>query len=67
MVILSTALGYVMRLCYQLVNNYAWAIILFTLFTKVILLPLSIWVQKNSVKMVRMQPEINRIKTKYFG
>lgn len=67
MAILSTALGYIMRLCYELVHNYAIAIILLTLFTKVVLLPLSIWVQKNSVKMVRMQPEINRIKTKYFG
>ena len=28
---------------------------------------MSIWLQKNSVKIVRITPEINRIKAKYFG
>ena len=60
-------LGWIMKLCYQLVGNYGWAIILFTLVSKIILLPISIWVQKNSIKMVKMQPEINRLKAKYFG
>ena len=35
--------------------------------TKVILLPLSVWVQKNSIKTVRMSPEMNHIKAAYFG
>ncbi|MEA5010979.1 MAG: YidC/Oxa1 family membrane protein insertase [Angelakisella sp.] len=43
------------------------AIVLFTLITKVILLPISIWVQKNSIKMVRMLPELNNIKADCFG
>ncbi|MBR6532336.1 membrane protein insertase YidC [Candidatus Saccharibacteria bacterium] len=60
-------LGWIMKLCYQLVGNYGWAIILFTLVSKIILLPISIWVQKNSIKMVKMQPEINSLKAKYFG
>ena len=60
-------LGYIMNLCYELCNNYGLAIILFTLFSKVILLPISIWVQKNSIKMVKMQPDINKIKINYFG
>ncbi len=60
-------LGWIMKLCYQLVGNYGWAIILFTLVSKIVLLPISIWVQKNSIKMVKMQPEINRLKAKYFG
>lgn len=55
------------NICYRIVPNYWVAIVLFTLFTKVILLPLSIWVQKNSIKTVRMQPEINNIKAEYFG
>ena len=65
--ILIDALGYIMRLCYTLFNDYGIAIILFTLFSKIILIPLSIWVQNNSIKMVKMQPEINKIKIKYFG
>ena len=60
-------LGWIMKLCYDIVGNYGAAIILFTLVSKIILLPISIWVQKNSIKMVKMQPEINHIKTKYFG
>ena len=60
-------LGWIMKICYQLVGNYGLAIILFTIASKIILLPISIWVQKNSIKMVKMQPEINRLKAKFFG
>ena len=60
-------LGWVMKLCYDIVGNYGVAIILFTFVSKIILLPISIWVQKNSIKMVKMQPEINSLKVKYFG
>lgn len=65
--VLSVPLGELMYLCYKFISNYAVAIILFTLITKIILLPVSIWLQKNSVKIVRITPEINRIKAKYFG
>ena len=60
-------LGKIMQFCYDIFNNYGIAIILFTLFSKIVLLPISIWIQKNSIKMVKIQPEINRIKTNYFG
>ena len=60
-------LGFIMNWCYRLFKDYGFAIIVFTLITKFILLPLSVWVQKNSIKMVQMQPAINRIKVKYFG
>ena len=40
---------------------------LFTLITKVILLPLSLWCQKNSIVMVQLMPELNRIKIKHYG
>lgn len=60
-------LGIIMRFCYNLFENYGIAIILFTLFSKIVLIPMSIWVQKNSIKMVKMQPDINRIKINYFG
>ena len=60
-------LGYVMKWCWELLGNYGLAIILFTLCTKIILLPVSIWVHKNSIKMVMIQPDINFIKAKYYG
>ena len=34
-------LGYIMEWCYELTGNYGLAIILFTLLTKIILLPQS--------------------------
>ena len=60
-------LGYVMKWYWELLGNYGLAIILFTLCTKIILLPVSIWVHKNSIKMVMIQPDINFIKAKYYG
>lgn len=59
--------GQVMLWCYRIVHNYGLAIILFTLLTKIILLPVSIMVQKNSIKMVKMYPAMNHIKAKYYG
>ena len=53
--------------CYAICNNYGWAIVLFTLLSKIVLIPVSIWVQLNSIKMVKMQPEINYLNAKHFG
>lgn len=63
----SIPLGYLMYFCYNIVKDYGMAIVLFTLLTKVVLWPVSVWVQKNSVKIVRITPEMNRIKAKFFG
>lgn len=61
------ALIWLIDTCNALCHNYWIAILLFTFLTKVILLPLSVWVQKNSIKTVKMQPEINHIKASYMG
>lgn len=60
-------LGWIMNGCYSWVGNYAVAIILFTLISKIILLPVSLWTYFNSIKMVKIQPDINFIKVKYYG
>ena len=60
-------LGYLMKWCWQLVGNYGVAIILFTLATKLVLLPLSIWIHKNSIQMVKIQPELNMLKVNHYG
>lgn len=57
----------VMYVCYEIMHNYGLAIILFTLMTKIILLPISVMVQMNSIKMVKMYPEINHIKAVCYG
>jgi len=64
---IGNVFGWMMYGCFKVVKDYGWTIVVFTLLTKVIMLPISIMVQKNSIKMVKMYPEMNRIKAKYFG
>ena len=64
---LALPLGYVMEFTHAIVSDYGFAIALFTLITKVILLPISIWVHKNAIKIVKIQPAINRLKAKFYG
>ncbi len=65
--IIGIPLGYIMWLCYELVKNYGVAILLFALLTKALMFPLNIWVQKNSIKMVKLQPRINEIAASCVG
>lgn len=69
MQIIGDIFGWIMYGCYNFMNNHSYGltIILFTLLTKIILLPVSVMVQKNSIKMVKMYPQMNHIKAKYFG
>ena len=60
-------LGNIMHICYRLFNSYGIGIIIFTLLSKIILLPVSLWIQKNSIKTVNLQIKINKLKVKYFG
>lgn len=64
--LLTGILGHIMLFCYGLAKNYGGAIILFSFISKIILLPISIMVQKNSIKVVKMQPELNYIKASNF-
>lgn len=57
--------GYVMWAIYQIIPNYAVSIIIFTLFTKLILLPLSIKQQKNTAKTALLTPKLERLKKQY--
>lgn len=63
--ILGTPLGYVMKFCFDIFKNYGVSIIVFTLITKIILFPISMMVQKNSVKMIKMKPELDALKYQY--
>ena len=63
----SKFLGWLFSLVYSINGNYLAALILFTLLTKIILLPLSIIVHKNSIKLVKLTPEINNIKYSCYG
>lgn len=65
--VLSIPLNELMRWCYEFVDDYIIAIVMFTLLTKIILMPVALWMQRSSIKMVEMMPDLNRLKVKYFG
>ena len=67
MVFLGNVFAVILNWCYGLTHNYGWAIVFFTILTRIIMIPISVMVQLNSIKMVKMYPEMKRIKAKYFG
>ena len=64
---LADALSLIMQPCYDLTGNWWVAILLFTVIVKVILMPMALWCQKNAIVMVKLMPDLNRLKVKYFG
>ena len=58
-------LGFIMWLMYLITHNYAVAIILFTLITKILLFPLSVKQQKSSAAMTAFQPKLEKLKKQY--
>ena len=66
MKIFGWPLGFIMLGCYMITeNHYALAIVLFTIVTKLALLPLSIKQQKEQAKMNLFQPKLANIQKKY--
>lgn len=61
----ANTFGYVLNFIYNIVGNYGWAIILFTVLIKVILLPLSYKQQKTMKKSTKLQQEVKNIQFKY--
>ncbi len=49
----------------HIVSNWGWAIILLTLLINIVLLPLRIKTMQSSLKMQRIQPQMDAIKEKY--
>ena len=58
-------LGLIMRLIYNLVQNFGVSIILFTLFVRVCMLPLVLKQQKSMAHMQKIQPALKEIQEKY--
>lgn len=64
---IENGLSYVIDVCYRISGNYWIALFLFTLLVKLILFPLSLTVQRNSIRVVKMMPRLNRIQAEYYG
>lgn len=67
MSIFYTPFGWILSWCYEIVGNYGWSLVLFTVLTRLILLPLSISQQKGMAKQTRLQPKIKKIQQRYAG
>lgn len=66
--LLGTPFGYVLDfITTYITSNYCLALVLFTLFARILMVPTTISQQKNSVKTMRIQPKIRRINEKYKG
>lgn len=67
--LLSVPFGFLMRMCYNIIPNYGAALILFAIITKILMIPISIKQQKNSIKTLvnqkKMQPKLEKLKIKY--
>jgi YidC/Oxa1 family membrane protein insertase len=49
----------------HMISNWGWAIIIFTVFINLLLLPLRVQGMKSMLKMQRIQPQVDLIKAKY--
>ena len=63
--ILGVPLGYVMEWIYNLIPNYGWDIIIFTIVIRLLSIPLQLNQQKSMAKMSAFQPMIADIQIKY--
>jgi len=59
--------AWLMDWCHSWCPNYWADIVIFTFFTKILQFPVSLWCQVNSLKMVQLMPESNRIKMNHYG
>lgn len=65
MAIFAQIFGYLLGLIYTIVNDYGIAIILFTLITKLLLMPFTIKQMRSSKAMAVIQPKMKEIQEKY--
>ena len=57
--------GYILNWIYNVVGNYGWAIIIFSIIIKLLLVPISVKQQKTVKKTNKIQEKMKEIKVKY--
>lgn len=65
--LLTPAIGWILKFCYDLVNNYALALLIFTFLMNLILFPFGIIQQKNSLRQAKLRPKEMAIRNRYAG
>ena len=61
----SMFFGYILKFFYNISNDYALSIVLFTILTRLILLPLTFSQMRSMTAMKMIQPEVDKINKKY--
>ena len=59
--------GFLLSTIYHWVGNYGVALILLTLFARILMLPMSVKQQKSTAKMQRLQSKVRKIQQQYAG
>ena len=62
---IANIFGYLLNFIYNILDNYGFAIIIFSILVKLILLPLTIKQQKTMEKTTKMQEELKSLQFKY--
>lgn len=62
---IANIFGYLLNFLYEILNNYGFAIIIFSILVKILLLPLTIKQQKTMEKTKKMQGELQALQFKY--
>ena len=57
--------AWLLRALYELTGSYGWALVLFTVVIKLIMLPFQMKSKKSMMRMSRFQPMIKEIQTRY--
>ncbi len=63
--IVGVPFGYLMMLIYKVFKNYAVSIIVFTVVTKLLLLPVNYKTQKNAARMQLLAPKLEKLRKSY--
>jgi YidC/Oxa1 family membrane protein insertase len=63
--IVNIPLGHILRVTYQIIGDYGWSIVAFTLLIKLVLLPLSLSQLKSMQGMQVVQPKVKELQEKY--
>ena len=63
--VIAFIFGYILKFWFNLVGNYGWALVLFSLTIKVVLFPLTLKQHKSTKQMQELQPKLNELQEKY--
>ncbi len=63
--LVSDVFGWLIRFLHSFIGNYGWAVIVFTLLVKLLVMPLDLKQRRSMKKMAEVQPKLEALKKKY--